>query len=164
MTTIACNLHEIAADTRVTWEGAGTDAFSAVKLHVGKNGAVYGMTGENCNGAIRAIEWLTGDRNPELKPLPPEYEHDWDWKLIELSKDGISVYNELLERERTIEPVFAVGSGRKVALYCMKYLRMTPAQAVREACKVDHFSEVPVFTASLQHPRVVRWKVSKKVK
>lgn len=162
MTTIACSLKEIAADTRVTWEGVGTDAFSGVKVFAAKNGALYGVTGDNCAGSLRAIEWLQGDRLAETKPHPPEYEHDWDWKLIELSKDGIAIYNEYLERDATLEPVLAVGSGRKVALYCMKYLRMSPAEAVREACKVDHFSESPIYTASLAHPKVTRWQPPKR--
>lgn len=157
MTTIACNLKEIAADTRVTWEGVGTDAFSGVKLFAGKNGCVYGVTGNNCAGSLRAIEWLTGNRDKDNMPQPPEYEHEWDWKLIELSRDGISIYNEYLERDKTLEPVLAVGSGRKVALYCMKFLGMSPAEAVREACKVDHFSEVPIYTASLKDPSVRVW-------
>ena len=162
MTTIACNLKEIAGDTRVTWEGIGTDAFSGIKIFPAKNGAIYGVTGENCAGSIRAIEWLQGDRLPEYKPQPPEYEHDWSWRLIELSADGIALYNEYLERERTFDPILAVGSGRKVAIYCMRYLHMTPAEAVHEACKVDHWSQAPVFTASLAEPEVVRWKPAPK--
>lgn len=162
MTTIACNLREIAADTRVTWEGVGTDAFSGVKLFAGKNGSIYGITGNNCAGSMRAIEWLTGDRTPETKPHPPEYEHDWDWKLIELSKDGISIFNEYLERDITTEPLLAVGSGRKVALYCMRYLKMSPAEAVREACKVDHYSASPIYCGSLTNPKIVEWKQARK--
>lgn len=157
MTTIACNLREIAADTRVTWEGIGTDAFSGVKLFPTKTGTIYGVTGEDCTGSLHAIEWLQGSRSPDNRPHPPEFEHGWEWKLIELSKDGIAIYNIYLERDVTIEPVLAVGSGRKVALYCMRYLGMTPAQAVREACRVDHFSEVPIYTASLSDPKVRRW-------
>ena len=159
MTTIACNRHEMAADTRVTWEGVGTDVYTARKLYVGRN-AIYGVTGDDCSGAIRAIEWLKGDRNPEQKPLPPEYEHSWDWKIIELSADGIAIYNELLEREVTDEDVLAVGSGRKVALYCMKHAspRLSPAEAVRAACLVDHYSSVPIYRARLDALKVERWK------
>lgn len=164
MTTIACNLSEIAADTRVTWEGVGSDAFTSIKLFAAKNGMVYGVTGEDCTGSLRAIEWLQGDRNPDHRPHPPEYEHTWSWKLIELSKDGIAIYNPYLEREVTAEPMLAVGSGRKVAMYCMRYLKMSPAEAVREACRVDHYSEVPVYRASLAHPKVTRWTPPKRKK
>jgi len=157
VTTIATDGKEIAADTRVTWEGIGSDTFAGVKIYPAKSGALYGVSGENCTGSIQAIEWLQGDRAYETKPSPPEYDHDWSWMLIELSRDGIALYNTYLEREVTLEPMLAVGSGRKVAMYCMKYLRMTPAEAVAEACKVDHFSATPIYVASLTAPKVCRW-------
>ena len=53
--------------------------------------------------------------------------------------------------------MLAVGSGRKVALYCMKYRGMSPAEAVAEACKVDHWSEVPIYRASLKSPQPELW-------
>jgi len=135
----------MAGDTRVGWGEVNDDTYQAVKLFMSKQvGAIYGMSGENCTGAIRAIEWLQSDRNLEARPHPPEYEHDWDWKLLELSRGGIAVYNEYLEREPIIGSCAAIGSGAKVALYCMRYLNMSPAEAVREACKVDHHSELPV--------------------
>jgi hypothetical protein len=164
VTTIACNLKEIAADTRVTLEGVGTDAYTGLKLFPAKNGAIYGATGSNCTGQVRAIEWLMGDRPLETKPHPPEYEHDWDWMLIELSREGIATYNEYLEREPALDGMLAVGSGRKVALYCMKHLRMTPAEAVREACRMDDFSDLPIYVASLERPKVVRWNPPKRKK
>ncbi len=157
MTTIACNLTEIAADSRVTWEGVGRDQFSAVKLFPTKN-AIYGVTGENCTGSLIAIDWLQSGAPKDFKPLPPEYDNDWDWKLIELSKNGIAIYNTFLEREVCLDNVLAVGSGRKVALYCMKYLGMSPAEAVREACKVDCWSDIPIYHATVKSRVVARWE------
>lgn len=161
MTTIACNLKEIAGDTRVTWEGVGTGAFAGIKLFPATNGAIYGVSGSDCTGSIRALEWLQGDRHPELMPLPPEYEHGWDWKLIELSKDGIAIYNPYLERDMTIEPVLAIGSGAQVAMWCMKYAGMSPAEAVHAACQADDYTDVPIYTASLADPVVRVWKPTK---
>ena len=163
MTTIACTRKEIAADTRVTWDGVGKDNFSAIKLYAG-NGCIYGVTGGNATGSLHAIKWLQDGAPADFRPIPPEYENDWDWKLIELSKGGIAIYNEYLERETTLEPVLAVGSGRKVALYCMKYLGMSPAEAVREACKVDMWSDAPIYTATLADPVVRRWEPPKRRK
>jgi hypothetical protein len=160
MTTIACNRNEIAADTNVTWEGVGKDSFRAIKIFAGKK-AIYGITGGDSTGSLTAIEWLRkGVDAGESKPLPPEYEHTWDWKIIELSRSGIAVYNEYLEREICEEPCLAVGSGRKVALYCMKYLHMSPAEAVREACRVDLWSEVPIFHAALSDMKIKEWKLN----
>jgi hypothetical protein len=164
MTTIAANLKEVASDSRVTWEGVGSDIYSSIKIFPTSNGkpAIYGVTGGDCTGSIRALEWLQGVRDTATKPSPPDYEHSWDWKLIELSSDGLAIYNEYLEREMCTEPMLAVGSGRKVALYCMKYLHMSPAEAVREACKVDHWSEVPIYVCRLDDLKVVRWTPAKK--
>ena len=61
-------------DTRVTWEEVGKDVISAVKLFPAKSGAIYGMTGGNCTGVLRAVEWLQSDRSVETRPMPPEYE------------------------------------------------------------------------------------------
>ena len=153
----------MAGDSRVTWEGVGSDVYSSVKLYTTKS-ALYGITGENCTGSLLAIDWLREGAAKDFRPMPPEYEHDWDWKLIELSMEGIGIYNVNMERELTLEPFLAVGSGRKVAMYCMKYLGMTPAEAVHEACKVDHWSEVPVYTVSLANPVVRRWSPAKRKK
>lgn len=156
MTTIACNREEIAADTRCTWEGVGTDVYSTIKVYAGQK-SIYGITGENCDGSLKGVAWLQSGKNKDDPPQPPEYENAWDWKIIELSPEGIGIFNIYLERDKTLEPFLAVGSGRKVAMYCMKYLGMSPAEAVNEACKVDHWSEVPIYRASLKTMKVERW-------
>lgn len=155
MTTIACNLKEIAADTRCSWDGVGTDTYSAVKLFAGKD-ALYAVTGEDCDGSMICIEWLQSGVGIQGRPDRPE-ECSWDWKVIELSDDGIAIFNTYFERDVSIEPILAFGSGRKVAYYCMKYLGMSPAEAVREACKVDHHSELPIFHATLRDMEIERW-------
>ncbi len=156
MTTIALNLKEMAADTRCTWEGVGTDVYQAVKIFAGPK-ALYAITGENCDGSAICVEWLQSGTGPQGRPDRPE-DCEWDWKVVELSVGGIAIYNTYFEREVTTEPYLAFGSGRKVAYYCMKYLGMAPAEAVREACKVDHWSEVPVYSAKLADLAIQRWK------
>lgn len=155
MTTIACNLKEIAADSRVSWEGVGSDQVGGIKLYSTPH-AIYGITGENCTGSLTAIEWFLSGAPRDFKPAPPEYEHDWDWRIIELSARGIAIYNEMLEGEPVLDKCMAVGSGRKVALYCMKYLGLSPAEAVREACRVDAWSEVPIYMASIADKTIRR--------
>lgn len=159
MTTIACNLREIAADTRVTWEGVGTDTYRSIKLYSGPK-AIYAITGENCDGSLTAVDWLRGGALPLEKPVPPN-ENEWDWKIAELSSEGIAIYNTMAEREVCIEPFLAFGSGRKVAYYCMKYLGMSPPEAVREACRVDHWSELPIYHATLPSRKVKLWEPPK---
>lgn len=158
MTTIACNLREIAGDTKVSWEGIGTDVYAGIKLFPA-NGCIYGVAGENCDGSTLAIEWLQAGAIRANRPEPPK---SADWKLIELGPGGIALYNTYLERDATLNRFLAVGSGRKVAMYCMCYLGMTPAEAVHEACKTDHWTGAPIYVASLAKPVVRRWRPDKK--
>lgn len=159
MTTIASNLKEIAADSNVHLEGVGSDAFVGEKIFVA-NGRLYGVAGEDCDGSILAIEWLQSGGAPDFRPAAAGA----DWTLLELSPLGIAVYNTQLERETCHERVLAIGSGRKVAMYCMKYLKMSPREAVREACKVDDWSKPPIFYASLADPVVRRLTEKRKRK
>lgn len=159
MTTIASNLKEIAADSRVTLEGVGSDAFQGEKLYIA-NGNIYGVAGEDCDGSILAIEWLRLGAMPDFRPSAAGAE----WNLIELSPAGLAVYNTHLEREPCYERILAIGSGRKVAMYCMKYLKMSPKEAVREACKVDDWSKPPIYYASLADPVVRRLTEKRKRK
>lgn len=152
MTTIACNLREMAGDTRVTCEGIGTDSYSNIKLFV-SYGSIYGTRGENCDGQVRGIEWLQDGKIPENRPDPPK---DADWQILELSPAGIALYNTWMERDLLLDTCMAIGSGRKVALYCMRVLGMTPAQAVAEACKMDDFSGPPVYVCSLKGLKIHR--------
>jgi len=157
MTTIASNLREMAGDTRVVQEGIGTDSYASVKIFVAKN-AIYGIHGENCEGQIRAIEWLQQGSLPENRPEPTKAA---DWHIMELSYSGLAVYNTWLERDLLLNKYIAIGSGRKVAMYCMRILGMPPAEAVREACRVDDFSDMPIYSASLADRTIKLWRPSK---
>lgn len=157
MTTIAANLREIAGDTKCSWEGVGTDVYSSIKLFVGNN-ALYGVTGEETDGSLAAIEWLQMGAPKVERPEPPK---NAKWKLLELSPSGLAVYNTYLERDVILDRNIAVGSGRKVAMYCMRVLGMSPAEAVREACRVDDWSDLPVYTASLSGMTVQKWAPKK---
>lgn len=153
MTTIACNRKEMAGDTRVTLDGVGSGSYSSIKLFVAC-GKVYGVHGENCEGQIRGIEWLQEGMVPENRPDPPK---GADWHIIELSPEGIALFNTWMERDALLESHMAVGSGAKVALYCMKHRGMSPAEAVREACLADDFTGSPIYVASLRDLVVKRW-------
>ena len=146
MTTIACNLNEMAADSLVSDDYIGVGVYLGVKLHV-IHGSLFGEAGECVNGVGLALDWLRNDRK---KYLPPTPEEDWDWRLLELSKDGIFVWDTWMRREPIREASMAIGSGRKVALYCMRILGMSPEQAILEAAKVDHHTRPPVAVERLR--------------
>ena len=149
MTTIAATLKEIAADTRVSWEGVGNDTYKSVKLYKTKYG-LYGITGENCDGSITAIGWFM---DGGIRPEPPKKA---DWRILELGETGLAIYNTYLERDSILDNCISLGSGRKVALYCMKVLGMSPAEAVREACKADSWSGLPIYSATLADKQIIK--------
>lgn len=140
MTTIACSLKEMAGDSLVTDDDVGTGAYLGTKIHRIR-GSLFGEAGENCSGAGLALEWLRNDRKTHQPPIPDE---DWDWRILELSKEGIFIWDTWMRRERVKETTMAIGSGRKVALYCMRVLGYGPERAVHEAAKVDHHTQAPV--------------------
>lgn len=149
MTTIACNLKEMAGDSLVTDDDIGTGTRLGMKLwRVRKS--VFGVAGEDCSGEGLARYWLEHDYKTHQPPVPDD---DWDWHFLELSPQGIFVWDKWMHREQVMEETMAIGSGRKVALYCMRILHMTPAKAVFEASKVDHHTRPPVHTVPLIKPK-----------
>jgi hypothetical protein len=146
MTTIACNRSQMAGDSLLTCTDIGTGAYLSTKVRrIGKS--IFGECGENCEESGLAWEWLQSKRKPDARP---EFQEDADFYFLELSPSGIFVWNFSLTRETVLEDNMAVGSGRKVALYCMRYLGMTPAEAVTEAAKVDHHTRAPVVVMDLK--------------
>lgn len=146
MTTIACNLFQMAADSLVSHDDIGTGSYLGSKLHRIRR-SIFGEAGEDISGVGLALDWLVNDYTTHQPPLP---EDDWDWNLLELAPDGIFVWDTWMRREPIRETTMAIGSGRKVALYCMRFLAMNPAEAIAEAAKVDHHTREPVVVLNLK--------------
>lgn len=145
MTTIACNLQEMSADSLVSDEYVGTGEYASRKLHrIGDS--IFGESGENCEEIGLAIEWFKRGQIPDERP---EFTEDADFIILELSRKGIFVWNKFLVPTFIDERFMAIGSGRKVALYCMKHLKMPPEQAVLESSKVDRYTKPPIHTEKL---------------
>lgn len=148
MTTIACNRREIAADSCMTFDdiGVGTGQSPVTKLHrIGKS--VFGERGDDTTGISIALDWLRrGARYRDRPAMPPEA----SFYLLELSPQGIFLWTHALDRDRLNETTFAIGSGAKVALYCMRYLGMTPLKAVQEAAKVDVYTKGPFIVEKIR--------------
>lgn len=141
MTTIACNLREIAADSCFTFDdtGIGTGQVRSPKLHrIGQS--IYGMRGANCVGQSLALDWIRRGCKWKRRPLMPK---GAEWNFLELSPRGIYLWSEALDRDELDEPNFAIGSGAKVAMYCMRVLTLPPLKAVEEAAKVDVYTKGP---------------------
>lgn len=143
MTTIACNRQEMAADSCFTFDdiGLGTGQASTRKLHrIGKS--IFGERGENTTGMSIALDWIRRGAKHKTRPDMPK---GADFYLLELSPADIFLWTSSLDRDPIEEPNFAIGSGAKAALYCMRYLGMTPRRAVEEAAKVDAFTKAPFY-------------------
>jgi hypothetical protein len=144
MTTIAVSLTEMAADSCFSYEGAGTDVFPTKKLYrIGDS--IFGEAGDG-PGAARMIQWL--QRGQKYKEQP-KYERtlgndEHAFCLVELCKEGIFLWDYACMRYPVRQEVFAIGSGRKVAMYCMRYEKKSPEQAVKAACLVDDGTREPV--------------------
>lgn len=151
MTTVACDRKTIAADSCITYDdlGLGAGQHSVRKLHrIGKS--IFGERGENMRGVSLALEWFKRGRSLNNIPVMPT---DSDFYLLELSPKGIFLWDWAFSCDEILEPNFAIGSGAKAALYCMRVLKMPPLQAVQEASKVDAYTKAPFDAMNLGRAR-----------
>lgn len=144
MTTIAVKDGVIAADSLI--DISNTCIYHASKLiRLGKS--IFADAGEDCTEVARLYEWIEGGRKRAERP---EFGVAADFHVVELSPDGVFLWDRELRADRVHDGIIAVGSGYQVALYCLRHLGMSAADAVREACRVDPYSAPPVFWASLK--------------
>jgi ATP-dependent protease HslVU (ClpYQ) peptidase subunit len=147
LTTIACDLKEMAADSCVTYDdiGVGTGQYASKKLHrIGKS--LFGERGESTAEVPLVLEWIRGGCKQKRRPTLTK---NADFFLLELSPKGIFLWTHHLARDPVYEPNFAIGSGTKAALYCMRVLKMSPRRAVEEAAKVDIYTKAPFVVERL---------------
>lgn len=139
MTTIAANRSLMAGDSWCVPDG-GDRGFLTDKIYRGSNGSVFGLCGDDV--AWLLMEWLISDRREPR----PEFREGDDFWVLELDPTGqLWLWDKRLVRTRIIADDYAIGSGCDVALYCMRVHKMTPQEAVVEACKLDiDNSKLPV--------------------
>lgn len=138
----------MAGDSCVTYDdiGIGTGQYTARKIHRIGN-SIFGERGESTAETPILLEWIRGGCKPAKRPMLSDHA---DFFLLELAPEGIFLWTHHVAREQLLEPNFAIGSGGKVALYCMRYLGMTPGKAVEEAAKVDAYTKGPVVVERLR--------------
>lgn len=149
MTTVACNRQEIAADSCFTFDYVGSGVFKTEKLYrVGKS--IFSEAGEG-GTTTKIIQWIKdGQKRGNGKVPIFTKEEQGQGFVIELNKDGIFIWDHGLFPYPVLDDFIAIGSGRMVALYAMKELKMTPEQAVREACKVDDATREPIHVMKVE--------------
>jgi len=139
MTTVACSLTEMAADSKVMDESVGTGVIYTHKVFA-IGDSLFGIAG-NLTEALLVIDWLRAGRNKFERPHIPD---NADFSLLELAAQGISIWTPDLAPVLIQDTCCAIGSGGPVAHYCMSVLGMRPYQAVVEAAKVDNNTGPPV--------------------
>lgn len=150
MTTIVADSKRgiIVADSRVTTYSSLTQ-YGAEKLYrAGKS--VFGEAGDVANG-LRFRRWIMDDR--PKKGRPTFSADDDSFLVLELDKDGILLWDHTMIAQRLKEEIFAIGSGHKIALYCMRVLGKTAEEAIEEAAKIDIHTAGPVEVLHLREPR-----------
>lgn len=161
MTTVACSLTEMAADSRVSADGSvARGAMVASKIRVIRD-SVFGFSG-NISEALIAIAWFEGGRS---KFERPSFTSEADFSILELSPSGILLWDPYMSPIHMKDESCAIGTGGPIAQYCMAVLEMSPYQAVIEAAKVDantgppfEVLSLPTHSRSRRHDRSTRSK------
>lgn len=136
MTTIVTNLECMAADQRMTDDGP---ICHAKKIHrIGDS--VFGLAGDVMAGLV-VIEWLQTKRDRAVlyKAFGEEVQWRYEFVLLELSPDGLALWNAWGVRCPLLDERFAIGTGAAAALEALENGHL-PEEAVRRAVKRDHFS------------------------
>lgn len=147
MTTIIADAKRqiIAADSRVTTYSSLTQ-YAAEKLY--RHGkSVFGEAGD-VEAGLRFRRWIMDDKPKKGRPTFDK--GDDQFLVLELDKDGIVLWDQSLIPQRLTETEFGIGSGHKIALYCMRCHNMTAEEAILEAAKIDIHTAGPVRTLELK--------------
>lgn len=152
MTTIIADVKNgvMASDSRCTYEGVG--AFDTDKLY--RFGAsIFGEAGD-ANGTLKFRRWVL-DGMPKKRPLLDEENEERDFVVLELAPDGLFLWDGAFVRQAVKQGIYAIGSGRKVAMYCALILEMDVGKAVEEAAKIDIYTGGPVLIERLNEQKSV---------
>ena len=158
MTTVACNGREIAADSKCTSDD-GSFSFLSNKLYrIGD--AIYGEAGGS--GSSKVIKWISRGMSPTDEPSFDQKEGE-EFIVMELHQGGIALWDKALFRFPLKDKFMAIGSGRDVAMYAMKYLGLSPLQAVVAASKIDENTAGPFYSRDLSGA-LTTWKPERRPK
>lgn len=140
MTTVVATLDTMAADTRVSIDGAAY--YHANKIfRIGHS--LFGTAGDGMMCLVM-IEWLkTPARNRErLYKQWGDYERSEIW-LLELNPSGLYIWDGWGVPERLNEKRYAIGSGQQAALRALD-TGASPHDAVKAGVDYDQYSGVPI--------------------
>ncbi len=150
MTTIACTRECMAADTRVSTEGAHYHANKIFRL----GSSLFGTAGHGDMGLV-LIDWLRTARNRmTLYKQLGEYERS-EVIVMELNPGGIYLWTGWGVPERLNDSRYAIGSGSLAALQALD-AGQSPEDAVRGATRYDQYTGEPIQVEWLLPPELKR--------
>ena len=139
ITTIVANLEGMAADQRATDEGP---PFCHVqKLHrIGDS--IFGLAGD-CHAGMAMIRWLHTKRNRQAlyKMFGEEVQWRYEFTILELSPNGLALWNAWGEPLPLLDKCYAIGTGGAVALDALEQ-GASLEDAIRRGMRRDQFSGV----------------------
>jgi hypothetical protein len=152
MTTIVATLDCMAADTRVVSEGP---IYHAAKIfRIGES--LFGTAGDAFM-ALTFLDWLAGKRNvPALRKLF-EHEDKASFIVLELSPEGLRLWNGWGVPEKLHDKSYSIGSGSMSAQNAINR-GDTPEQAVRSTMPLDENTGGDVQVEYLLPPELTRRK------
>lgn len=139
MTTIVCTLEWMAADQRMT--DAGPLAHVRKIRRSDDGGSLYGICGAISPGLVFLETYLLASKRDRyrLYRLIPE-DSRYEFTVIELSKDGLALWDGWGARIPLLDHVFAVGSGAAHALTAVEKYKAGPDEAIKAAIERDECS------------------------
>lgn len=137
MTTIVATLEWMAADQRCTGDGP---ICHAKKMHrVGDS--IFGLAGD-CMAGLAVIEWLRTKRRNKAalyKMFGEDVQWRYEFVLMELSDEGLALWNAWGVRMPLLDKSYAIGTGALTALEAIDN-GLAPEDAIRKAAKRDEYS------------------------
>ncbi len=135
MTTIVANRECMAADQRVTGDGPICHATKLRRI----GASVYGIAG-SVFPATLLLDWIASgakDRSRLHRMLSEDARESFD--VLELSAEGLAVWNGWGVRIPLHDECYAIGSGSMSALQALRS-GSTPADAIRMTFHLDECS------------------------
>lgn len=147
MTTVVADTRRklIASDSLITTYGNLTQYRSDKLYRAG--GSIFGEAGD-VEAGLRFRRWAQDGMPKKDRPRFVGYDQDLFYAL-ELSPDGLWIWDATMVRQSVREEVYAIGSGHKIALYCVNVLKLSVEEAILEAAKIDIHTAGPVQVLEL---------------
>lgn len=142
MTTLVATRQGVYSDSRCSF---GPSLFHSKKLFQ-IEGSVYAISGD-IPDCLKFLEWVVEKDTNDT----PEFSKEDSFDVLEVSPEGIFLWDGALCRMEVLDPFIAAGSGHMAAMAAL-HLGSSPEVAIETACKVDPASGGPLQVLHLPHP------------